>query len=165
MFPGKAGSRQRGDDSNDLRRVGAGGWRPSAQHSRDSVPGAERSERAFALQLGGGRLPRGNLHAPSTPAFGRASFCRDPNEPIGWGAIQVKDWNGGIYDYVNVGDWVTVTNVVVEEFRGTTMLQWYASHDPGYEILSVGNPLPPPLIVPVSAMLSPECTGSDPNDP
>ena len=107
----------------------------------------------------------GGICTAKYPGFRPRLILQDPNEPNGWGAIQVKDWNGGVYDYVNVGDWVALTNMVVEEFRGTTTLQWYASHDPGYEIGSVGNPLPPPLIVPVSAIPSPECTGSDPNDP
>lgn len=92
-------------------------------------------------------------------------FLQDPNDPNGWGGIQVKDWNGGLYDYVDVGDWVALTNVVVEEFRGTTFLQWYASHNPGYTIRSTGNPLPAPLLVSVSDIPAPVCEPNDPNHP
>jgi len=107
----------------------------------------------------------GGICTAKYPGFRPRLILQDPNEPNGWGGIQVKDWNGAVYDYVEVGDWVSLTNVVVEEFRGITTLQWYASHNPGYEILSAGNPVPPPLIVPVSAILAPHCNASDPNDP
>ena len=32
---------------------------------------------------------------------------------------------------VNVGDWVSVTNVLVEEYRGTTMLQYAPENSAG----------------------------------
>jgi hypothetical protein len=84
-------------------------------------------------------------------------ILQDPNYPNGWGGIQVKD---GIYPYqmfneVQLGDWVEMTNMLVEEFRGTTLLQRQAAYNPGYNITSHGNPLPPPLLIPVSAIPAP----------
>ncbi len=74
---------------------------------------------------------------------------QDPSAPNGWGGIQVKDW---IYPFemfaeADLGDWIELTNMLVEEFRGTTMLQRQAAYNPGYRIVSRNNPLPPPLIV------------------
>jgi len=75
-------------------------------------------------------------------------FLQDPAEVNGWGGIQVKDWtNGDFFDQVELGDWVELSKVLVEEFRGTTLLQWQSPHNPGFNILSRGNPLPPPIIV------------------
>ena len=78
-------------------------------------------------------------------------ILQDPAYPHGWGGIQVKDWtNGDLYDQVSIGDWVALDNMLVEEFRGTTFLQWQTAYDPQYTIVSQGNPLPPPIIVSVS---------------
>lgn len=88
-------------------------------------------------------------------------FLQDPANLDGWGGIQVKDFTAGeLFDNVELGDWVALTNVLVEEFRGTTFLQYQSENDAGYVVVSQGNPLPPPLSVAVSEIPAPEC---DPN--
>lgn len=83
-------------------------------------------------------------------------ILQDPAHPDGWGGIQVKDWTAGdLYDNVEIGDWVALTNMLVEEYRGTTYLQWQTEHNPGYAIASQGNPLPRPLLVSVSDIPAP----------
>jgi len=52
-------------------------------------------------------------------------IIQDPADPEGWGAIQVKDlFNTGIFADVDVGDWISLTNVLVEDNKGTTFLQY-----------------------------------------
>lgn len=84
-------------------------------------------------------------------------ILQDPNYPDGWGAIQVKDWISPfqMFNEVEIGDWVEFTNMLVEEFRGTTLLQRQAAHNPGYNIVSRNNPLPPPLVVCVCEIPAP----------
>jgi len=47
------------------------------------------------------------------PPTGRPRLIiQDPNYPDGWGAIQVKDlYSTGVFVDVNVGDWLSFTNV------------------------------------------------------
>jgi hypothetical protein len=81
---------------------------------------------------------------------------QDPAYPDGWGGIQVKDWTAGdLFDNVNVGDWVALASVFVEEYRGTTFLQWDTVYASQYTIVSQGNPVPPALEVSVSAIPAP----------
>jgi hypothetical protein len=84
-------------------------------------------------------------------------ILQDPNDPDGWGAIQAKDWTSTLelFDNVQIGDWVEFTNMLVEDFRGTTMLQWQTAYDPGFTVVSQGNPLPPPVIVSVADVPAP----------
>lgn len=83
-------------------------------------------------------------------------FLCDPAYPDGWGGIQVKDFYAtGVFDGVQLGDWVELTNVEVEDFRGTTFLQWFPEHSPTLTVTSSGNPLPPPVIVAVSDIPAP----------
>ena len=56
---------------------------------------------------------------------------------------------------VQVGDWVSFTNMEVEEYRGTTFLQWYPVNNPGLTVVSSGNPIPPPIVVSVSDIPAP----------
>ncbi|MCP4590704.1 MAG: hypothetical protein GY842_08165, partial [bacterium] len=84
---------------------------------------------------------------------------QDPNYPSGWGAIQVKDWitldDFAMFNDAEVGDWIEFTNMLVEEFRGTTILQRQTAYNPTYNIVSQQNPLPPPVLVPMSDLLAP----------
>ena len=80
---------------------------------------------------------------------------QEPEYPDSWGGIQVKDWTGTeLFDNVAVGDWVALNNVLVEEYRGTTFLQWDALYESQYTIVSEGNPLPPYVEVLVSQIPS-----------
>ena len=73
-----------------------------------------------------------------------------------YAAIQVKDWTvGDLFDYVHLGDWVSVSNVLVEEFRGGTFLEWQSTHDSSFTIVSQDNPLPEPMLVSVSEIPAP----------
>ncbi|MBU0639127.1 MAG: hypothetical protein KKB50_09710 [Planctomycetes bacterium] len=90
------------------------------------------------------------------PSFRPRLILADPAYPDGWGGIQVKDWtNGDLYDNVDVGDWVALDNMYVEEFRGTTFLQWQTAYNPQFTIVSENNPLPQPLPVEVSVIPAP----------
>ncbi len=84
----------------------------------------------------------------------------DPDCPDGWGGIQVKDRLGaGAFNDVKVGHWVSLTNMEVDEYRGTTYLQWYSLNNPGLTITSNGvPPIPPPIMVSVSDIPAPIST-------
>ncbi len=77
----------------------------------------------------------------------------DPSYSDGWGGVQVKDWTTygsyarKLFDNVNVGDWISLTNVEVEEYRGGTFLKYHEDHAPDFNIESTGNPLPAPIVV------------------
>jgi len=82
---------------------------------------------------------------------------QDPNEPDGWGGIQIKDWTIGadLFNTVDVGDWISLTNVEVEEYRGNTLLKYHADHNPGFQVESSGNPLPTPKLVSLADIAAP----------
>ena len=80
---------------------------------------------------------------------------QDPNDPDGWGAIQVKGWSSDAFDSVAIGDWVSLTNVLVEDFQGTTFLQYQSENNPSLTIISTGNPLPRPVVVTVDEIAAP----------
>ena len=40
---------------------------------------------------------------------------QDPNYPDGWGAIQIKGWTSDAFNNITIGDWISLTNVMVEE--------------------------------------------------
>ncbi|MEJ2703578.1 MAG: hypothetical protein P8Z79_14160 [Sedimentisphaerales bacterium] len=80
---------------------------------------------------------------------------QDPNYPTGWGAIQVKGWSSDAFDNVEVGDRVRLTNVLVEDFKGTTFLQYQSENDPNLTVVSTSNPLPRPIVVGVEEIAAP----------
>lgn len=82
---------------------------------------------------------------------------QDPDHPSAWGAIQVKDGLAGapLFHEVSIGDWVTLSNVYVEEFRGNTTLQCLPDNNPTLTIVSRDNPLPEPLVVTPEQIASP----------
>jgi len=80
---------------------------------------------------------------------------QDPNYPDGWSAIQVKGWARDAFDDVNIGDWVSVINVLVEDNKGTTFLQYIEENNPGLTITSINNPLPEPLVVTIDGIAAP----------
>jgi len=90
------------------------------------------------------------------PGYKPKLTLQDPSFPAGWGGIQVKDWTGGtLYDNVAVGDWVTLRNVLVEEFRGNTLLKYHGDLNSSFQVLSTGNPRPPARVVSVSEIAAP----------
>ena len=81
--------------------------------------------------------------------FNDRVYLRDPAHPT-FGAIVVKDGEGGaLAGNVNVGDWISFDNIYIDEFRGTTFLQYRTSSAPdvSFTIESTGNPLPPPVVL------------------
>jgi len=83
-------------------------------------------------------------------------ILQDPAYPDGWGGIQIKDWTfGGLFDQVQIGDWISINNVLVEEFVGTTFLQWQTPYSPSFSIISRNNALPEPIDVEPSDIPAP----------
>lgn len=82
-------------------------------------------------------------------------FIQDPNYPDGWGAIQVKGWSFGVFDDVAIGDWTSLTNVLVDDFKGTTFMQYKSEYDSNFTIVSTNNPLPRPLVVRIDEIAAP----------
>jgi hypothetical protein len=86
-------------------------------------------------------------------------FLQDPNVPDGWAAIAVKGWTSDAFADVNVGDWVELESVFVEEFRGTTLLQYWDQNPDGslpvLRVASRGNGLPRPLLVDANDIQAP----------
>jgi len=73
---------------------------------------------------------------------------QDPNYPDGWGAIQVKDWTGGeLYDNVSPGDWVELLSVLIEEYRGNTLITYHGDTSPGFQVRATGLAVPGPKAV------------------
>ena len=60
-----------------------------------------------------------------------------------------------MFNEAQIGDWVSFENMLVEDYRGTTMLQRQSAYNPVYTIVSQGNPLPPPRIVAASELPAP----------
>ena len=91
------------------------------------------------------------------PPTGRPRLIiQDPNYPDGWGAIQVKDlYSTGVFIDVNIGDWVSLANVEVEDNKGTTFLQYIEDNNANFTIVSTNNPLPEPLVVAVDQIAAP----------
>jgi hypothetical protein len=87
-------------------------------------------------------------------------ILQDPNAADGWGGIQVKGWASDAFADVNVGDWVQLERVFVEENRGTTFLQYWSDNPdgslPALTIVSRGHALPRPLVIDVNEIKAPE---------
>jgi len=80
----------------------------------------------------------------------------DPDYPDGWSGIMAKDLDGaGVFAGINVGDRVSFSNVEVEDFRGTTFLQFTNANNAAYTVISSGNVLPRPLIVGADEIAAP----------
>lgn len=86
-------------------------------------------------------------------------FVQDPNASDGWAAIQVKGWTSDAFASVNVGDWVQFQRIFVEEFRGTTFLQYSEKNTDGskpvLKILGHGHRLPRPVVLDVNQIKAP----------
>jgi hypothetical protein len=86
-------------------------------------------------------------------------IIRDPNaqgEAGCWGAIQVKNSIDTSFDGITVGDWVEFHDVTVEDYRGTTFLQYWSDNpDTSFTIVSSNNPVPEPVVVDTNEIQSP----------
>lgn len=80
---------------------------------------------------------------------------QDPNQSDGWGAIQVKGWTSDAFDNVAIGDWISLTNVLVEENAGTTFLQYQSENNPTLTIVSKDNSIPRTLVVTIDEISAP----------
>jgi hypothetical protein len=80
---------------------------------------------------------------------------QDPNQFDGWGAIQVKGWTSDAFNNIVIGDWISLTNVMVEENKGTTFLQYQTENDPNLTIVSRNNNIPRPLVVTIDEISAP----------
>jgi hypothetical protein len=87
-------------------------------------------------------------------------FLQDPNALDGWGAIQIKGWVSDAFADVSLGDWVEIKQTFVEEYRGTTFLQYWDENPDGSQpvltVVSHGHDVPRPLVVDVNEIKAPE---------
>jgi len=99
----------------------------------------------------------GGIVTHKFPGYKPKLTVQDPNFPLGWGAIQVKDGLTGapLYAKASVGDWIRLTNVEVEEYRGNTILQCLPENSPALTVVSSNNPLPKPLLVEPNEITAP----------
>jgi hypothetical protein len=89
---------------------------------------------------------------PMTPRL----MLFDPNYSDGWGGIMVRDVDfTGDFDDLSVGDWVFFTNVLVEEWVGTTCLRYNTANNSGFGVVSENNPIPRPLVILVNDIPAP----------
>jgi hypothetical protein len=100
--------------------------------------------------------------------LGTRLILQDPNSES-YAAIQIRDRKsvqgdsgGYLWSRVEVGDWVSFSNVLVTSWTGNMMLHFNDSErfDPGmpastYSIVSSGNPLPSPVPVSLEQILAP----------
>jgi mRNA-degrading endonuclease toxin of MazEF toxin-antitoxin module len=113
-------------------------------------PNGESPQNGLIIDCSGGIVTH------KSPSGRPRLIIQDPAYPDGWGAIQVKDLFGtGVFDDVNVGDWISLTNVLVEEFKGSTFLQFMEENNAGFEVLSSYNPLPEPLVITANEIEAP----------
>jgi hypothetical protein len=81
--------------------------------------------------------------------FNDRVYLQDPSQPT-WGAIVVKDGEGGeLSGAVSLGDWVSFTDILIQESRGTTFLQYRRSDSltVAFSIDSTGNTVPDPVLL------------------
>ena len=89
--------------------------------------------------------------------FNDRVYLWDPAHPT-WGAIVVKDGEGGaLANNVNLGDWVSFDSIYIDEYRGTTFLQYRTSFAPDvtFSVDSTGNPVPGPSLLTVADLAYP----------
>ena len=82
----------------------------------------------------------------------------DGLHPDGWGGIILKDWTFNLRNNADIvpGNKILFQNVEVEDFKGTTFLQYGMNDRPStYTVLSTGNSLPEPIPVRVSELQAP----------
>jgi hypothetical protein len=80
--------------------------------------------------------------------FNDRVYLRDPAHPT-WGAIMVKDREGVLVDAVEIGDWLSFDQIMIQEFRGTTTLQYDTASAPDvtFTVESSGHTVPAPTLL------------------
>lgn len=105
----------------------------------------------------------GGIVTHTWAGFNDRVYLRDPAHPT-WGAICVKDWEGDLISNVQIGDWVSFTDIYIEEYRGGTFLQWNReaeepeqplSPDAMFTIESSGNEVPDPTLLTAADLIVP----------
>ena len=89
--------------------------------------------------------------------FNQRVYLQDPAHAT-WGAIVVKDGEDGeLYDAVEIGDWVSFDDIYVDEYRGTTFLQYRRTDAPevSFAVESSGNTVPAPTLLSVADLAAP----------
>ena len=89
--------------------------------------------------------------------FNDRVYLQDPAHPT-FGAIVVKDGEGGdLAGNVNIGDWISFENIYIDEYRGTTFLQYRTSSAPdvSFTKVSSGNALPQPPVLTAADLVYP----------
>ena len=77
-----------------------------------------------------------------TAKFSQRIVIQDPSADGEWAAIEIRGYP--VYPTgIEVGDNLSLETVYVDEYRGATVLQYYAASS--HTIISSGNPLPEPL--------------------
>ncbi len=84
-------------------------------------------------------------------------YLQHPDYTDGWGGIVVKDWDGAVVNGVEIGDWVSFSNVRIQEYRGTTFIQFDPAdlEGDGFSVASSGNPVPGPTVVDAADLIVP----------
>jgi hypothetical protein len=83
-------------------------------------------------------------------------IIQDSYSKTGWNAIQVKGWVSDAFDGVNIGDRISLENVLVEENKGTTFLQYKSENNASFVIVDINNPIPEPLLVSIAEVNAPD---------
>ena len=82
----------------------------------------------------------------------------DGIHPDGWGGIILKDWTFNLRGNPDIvpGNEILFQNVEVEDFSGTTFLQYGKDgRSSSYSVIGTGNPLPEPVPVRVEELQAP----------
>jgi hypothetical protein len=97
--------------------------------------------------------------------FNDRVYLQDPGLTT-WGAIVIKDGeNGELADQVSVGDWISFDNIYIDEFGGTTFLQYRRSLAPDvtFAVESTGNDVPtPPVLTAADLSYPPNHSATEP---
>jgi len=127
-----------------------------------TIPDIQYTESADGASLYNGKIVdcSGGIVIAKTGGGRPRLFLQDPNALDGWGAIQVKGWVSDAFASVNVGDWAEMQQTFVEEYRGTTFLQYWDKNPDGSQpvlrVVSRDHNLPQPLVIDVNEIRAPE---------
>ena len=94
---------------------------------------------------------RGGVVVHKWSGFQDRIYLQDPAYPT-WGGVCVKDSEHELVAALEIGDWVSFDQIYIEEYRGTTFLQFNRGMSPAvsYTVESSGNPVPAPVLLSVT---------------